>query len=220
MGSSRYSIGVRGIRSGQWSSSKWTNTNEFDPSSIELNTVWEKYRDRILNTPDLTVIVQPLHADFVLPIDEMSVRKTLEAVPSEFLTDLAGVVSLGGSKKQEKTFNNLFSYGRYLSNVIFLHPFPKKHMDSRWKALPKPSVLHEYERAGARVTRDGKWWRIRFNNDSLNQFYLRDVLLHELGHHVDRSNFHSKTDRKAEGFAEWFASEYGFKLRLERDQQD
>lgn len=220
MGSSRYSIGVRGIRSGHWSSSKWTNTNKFDPSSIELNAVWDKYRDRILNSADLTVIIQPIHADFVLPVDEASIRKTLEAVPNRFLADLAGVIALGGSKKQEKTYKNLFAYGRYEPNVIFLHPFPRKYMDERWKVIPKPSVLHEYERAGAAITRDGKHWRFRFDEESLRQFYLRDVLLHELGHHVDRENFRSKTDRKAEGFAEWFASEYGYKLRLERAPQE
>ena len=58
-----------------------------------------------------------------------------------------------------------------------------------------------------------------FNSDeeSLKRFYLQDVLMHELGHHVDSPNFISKSDKKAEGFAEWFASEYGYRLaRLRR----
>lgn len=81
MGSSKYTIGVRGIRSGHWSASKWTNSTEFDPSRSELHAVWDKYSARIHNTPDLTVIVQPIHADFVIPIDEASIRQTLGAVP-------------------------------------------------------------------------------------------------------------------------------------------
>lgn len=136
------------------------------------------------------------------------------------MTGLAGVVVLGGSKKQEKTFKKLFAYGRYMSNVIFLHPFPKKFIDQRWKTLPKPSLLQEYERAGAKVAREGKRWWIQFDEESLKQFYLRDVLLHELGHHVDSKNFRFKTDRKIESFAEWFASEHGYKLRLEEDDQE
>ena len=84
-------------------------------------------------------------------------------------------------------------------------------MDQRWKTLPKPSVLREFERAGAEILRDGKFWRMRFNENSLKQFYLRYVLLHELGHHVDSENFELKTNKAAENFADWFATEYGYK---------
>jgi len=219
MGSSRYNIGVRGIRSGQWSGSKLTNLSAFDPSESEIGSVWEQYYDKIHGTPDLTIIVRPLHSDFVMPIDEPGIRETLDAVPRKFLTGLKAVVVLGGSKKQEKTSNSLFAYGTYTSNVIFLHPFPKKFLDQIRKGLPKPSALQEYERAGAKITRDGKYWRMQFDENSIKQFYLREVLLHELGHHVDSENFRFKTHRKAEGFADWFAAEYGYKLRLRESGQ-
>ena len=39
------------------------------------------------------------------------------------------------------------------------------------------------------------------------------VLLHELGHHVDADNFRNKSHKKSEAFAEWFASEHGYRLR-------
>jgi hypothetical protein len=214
MGSSRYSTGVRGIRSGHWSGSKFTNLTEFDPSGSELDSAWEKYFDRIHNSPDLTIIVQPVHSDFVLPIDKASIREALSAVPKKFLQGLKGVVTLSGSKKQEKASNSLFAYGVYTSNVIFLHPFPKKFLDRIRRGLPKPSALQEFERAGAKITRDGKYWRMQFDEIALKQFYLKEVLLHELGHHVDSKNSRFKTDKKAEGFADWFASEYGYKLRI------
>lgn len=220
MGSSRYSTGVRGIRSGHWSGSKFTNLTEFDPSGSELDSAWEKYYDRIHNSPDLTIIVQPVHSEFLLPVNEASIRKSLSAVPQKFLQGLKGVVALSGSKKQEKASNSLFAYGTYTSDVIFLHPFPKKFLDQISKGLPKPSALQEFERAGAKITRDGKYWRMQFNENSIRQFYLREVLLHELGHHVDSNNLPFKTHRKAEGFADWFAAEHGYKLRLrERGQK-
>ena len=46
------------------------------------------------------------------------------------------------------------------------------------------------------------WWDL----DSLRQFYLRNVLMHEIGHHVDTINV-TKKDR--ERFAEQFASTHG-----------
>ena len=213
----KYNLGVRGVRSGGWSQSKWTNSNKFDPGGTEINNVISKFYNRIYRNPNLTIIVLPTHPAFLIPLDEISIRKTLEAVPKKFTISLAAVIVLSGSKKQEKTFRSFFAYGRYAANVIFIHPFPKKYMDLKYKALPKPSVLSDYERAGAKVTPEGKQWCIQFDEESLKQFYLRDVLLHELGHHVDAENFRFKSGKKAEGFAEWFASEYGYRLRLRKE---
>ena len=42
--------------------------------------------------------------------------------------------------------------------------------------------------------------------DTLRRFYLRDVLMHEMGHHVDSQNV---TKKARERFAEWFASKHG-----------
>lgn len=212
MSPSKYSIGVRGIRSGRWSESKWTNENRFNPAHTEIRNTINKFYDEIHGTPALTVIALPTHPDFLMPADEDSIRKTLEAVPEEFTAGLAAIIALSGSKKQEKTFRKLFAYGRYVGKIIVLHPFPKKYLEMRYRTKPKPSVLNDYERAGAEVSYEGRDWWIRFDEVSLKRFYLRDVLLHELGHHVDAENFRSKSHKKAEGFAEWFASEYGFKL--------
>lgn len=47
----------------------------------------------------------------------------------------------------------------------------------------------------------------RFNLDTLKAFYLKDVLIHEIGHHVDRDR---RVDHKTqEGYACWFAQEHG-----------
>lgn len=213
MGSTRYNMGNRGIRSGQWSSSKVTNLSRFNPAESEMHAVWSRNYARLHKTPGLTVIVQRTHTDFILPVTEADIRETLGLVKPDFLTGLAGVVALGGSKKQDRSFRRLFAYGCYCGNVIFLHPFPRRFMDQIWRTLPKPSLLHEYDRAGASITPNGRSWRIRFDTEALRRFYLRDVLMHELGHHVDRGNFAFKTDRKAERFADWFATEYGYKLQ-------
>jgi len=49
----------------------------------------------------------------------------------------------------------------------------------------------------------------------VRRFLLDDVLLHEIGHHLDRHNFARKSNRKIEGFAEWFATENGFRRASE-----
>jgi hypothetical protein len=57
---------------------------------------------------------------------------------------------------------------------------------------------------GAKIENDGgEGVRITFTEESLREFYRRDVLPHEIGHHVDRDG------PPSEGFARWFATQYG-----------
>ena len=59
------------------------------------------------------------------------------------------------------------------------------------------------------MAHDGKNWIYRFTDDAIRRFYLWDVLVHEIGHHVDR--FHpDRSTKRSERFAEWFARTYGF----------
>ena len=148
-----------------------------------------------------------------MPVAEADIRAELARVPQIFLRGLNAVILLGGSKKQEIANRSLFIFGRYMSNVIFLCPYPKIALCENYKTLPKPSILADYERAGVQFRRSKNGWEIVFDEASLKKFYLRDVLVHELGHHVDRDTLGNKTQRKREGFAEWFASEYGYRLR-------
>ena len=61
----------------------------------------------------------------------------------------------------------------------------------------------------------GGQWIYTFTDDSIRRFYLWDVLVHEIGHHVDR--FHpDRSNKRSERFAEWFARTYGF----EAEQSD
>jgi hypothetical protein len=78
-------------------------------------------------------------------------------------------------------------------------------MTEVWPHLPKPSVRREYERAGAFWRQVTGGWQLEFAPESLRRFYLNDVLLHEVGHHVNRGS--RKNKRDAEAFANWMAIE-------------
>ena len=73
----------------------------------------------------------------------------------------------------------------------------------------KPDTINVYRRAGAAISEAGTGTEITFNTEALRRFYLNDVLMHEIGHHNDHQ---LRAQRKREGFAEWFAIEYGHKL--------
>lgn len=72
---------------------------------------------------------------------------------------------------------------------------------------------------GSGVTTYGHYWRSciflhaypsdgrRFNPTQLRVYFIRNVLVHEIGHHVDQR--HDTTRKERERFAEAFAKEYG-----------
>lgn len=206
-------LGFRGTRKGSWSESKFTNLNKFDPGDTEIDRVFSKHYQEIFVKDGLAIVMKPIHSNFILPLTKQCIRATIESIPAEFTRGLKGVVTLGGSRKQERVFRSIFAYGRYFSESIWLHPYPKSSMVRKYTSPPRPHILNDYRRVGAKIEGENKRWTISFDEESLRQFYLRDVLLHEVGHHVDALNNLTKTNKKSEGYAEWFASEYGFRLR-------
>ena len=108
--------------------------------------------------------------------------------------------------------SKLFRYGTYSPARIFLHAYPANAMEQRRDSPPPPDVSREFLRCGAEVYERSGSWIVRFDESSLRRFYLYDVLLHELGHHIDKRVF-SRSDKSAERYAEWFAEEQARLLR-------
>jgi hypothetical protein len=79
-----------------------------------------------------------------------------------------------------------------------------------YEKVPNPTFLQAYTRAGATLVRRHTGVEISFDTDSLRTFYLCDVLIHEIGHHV--AGPERAASQQSERFAKWFASEYGYRL--------
>ena len=156
-----------------------------------------------------SIYESPVHASFIRPFDASDVHALLETVPRGFLRDLEAIYLLGGTRRQQKTSRGrLFRYGAYGDGVIAINAFPRDLLREPYRHLPAPHVVNDYRRIGAEFVPDRHGWILRFCPRSLRRFYLYDVLLHEIGHHVDR--FHpDRCTRRAERYAEWFASKHG-----------
>ena len=187
---------------------------EFHPATAAIQRAYDRIADELeVYEGPPRILIEQTRDDFLMPVTPRDLKRMLADVPIEYVHGLKAIFLLGGSSKQGKVFySSLYCYGTYWSDCIFLHPYPRNRMRMYINRRPKPSLLQEYRRVGALVThddQDGVW--IRFSRESLKKFYLQDVLLHELGHHVDRDA--DKNGRRSEGFADWFASEYGFRRR-------
>ncbi len=198
-----------GTRSNMYSESKYTNWREFDPLDGEIEALPPSVRPSLIlefGDERIPIFQHGVHHLFVSPVTPQDVYDTLCRVPVEYLKGLEGVHLLGGTAKQHKVaLGELACYGRYVHTRIYLSAFPKKLLVERHKRLPPPHVVQEYERVGASYRQDRNGWVFTFTMESLRDFYLRDVLLHEIGHHVDRRNTFDKNAKAAERYAAWFA---------------
>jgi hypothetical protein len=105
----------------------------------------------------------------------------------------------------------------YNNGGIYLCSLPVRHLSQTWEQPPKPSVRHQYTRFGAVFTPSARGREtMTFDLPSLRQFELYDVLLHELGHHVDTSH----RGKRAEKYALWFADFQHARLRDREAQPD
>jgi hypothetical protein len=201
-----------GERSNRYSESKYTNWSRYNPFDLEISALSKNMRSILEIATDsetIPIYARDLHTEFIRPTEVKDVAELLSRVPSDFLKSLRGISLLGGTSKQLRASKKRFQYGCYCnwSSQIYLYAYPRRMMKEYWGHLPKPEIVEEYSRMGAKWKPDCSGWWLIFDESSIRKFYLFDVLLHEIGHHVDRRSRRRDTT-SAERYAEWFAQEY------------
>lgn len=144
------------------------------------------------------------------------IRTRLAELPQSFLQALE-VVQLSRVTRKKQSFP---CYGMQWGPAIYLYPI-EETLEETFYAPPHPQVVNESRMYG------GAWdetepgvWRLTWTEQSVQDFYLNNILIHELGHLVDERN-RSYVDR--ERYAEWFAIQYGYQAsggRLRRGGAD
>lgn len=195
----------------------WLDTVPFRPQVIEaeravLATCRKKpVRSLPLVESQLPLYATPLRPEFALPVSVDEVAAVLEKLPRRLLAGLEGVYLLGGSQRHVVGGR---SWGCYYRRKVFLFAAPRAWLSWRTAEYPGPELLC-VSPLRPRIRREGSSWLTEVDERDLRDFYLYDVLLHEVGHHVDfrRHGYHWRSRRKEERFAEWFAASYGKRLR-------
>lgn len=137
-------------------------------------------------------------------LSEQEVRDRLDLLPESFIRPLE-VVQFATMTRKKRLFP---CYGMQWGTTIYLYPLEESLVEWSGQA-PKPSQLIEARMYGAEWKPDRNGcWRLEWTEANLKDFYLNNVLIHELGHLLDDRNSRC-IDR--ERYAEWFAMEYGFR---------
>jgi hypothetical protein len=158
----------------------------------------------VTDVEEFRVVIQPPGPGFRHVVTEEEVRDRLAEVPSQFLEQLE-VVQLSRMTRKKQSFP---CYGMQWGNALYLYPLEESLVE-HFDRPPKPSLVNEAKMYGGRWAEPGPGaWTLTWSEEAARDFYLNNILIHELGHLVDERNT-SYIDR--ERFAEWFAIQYGYR---------
>lgn len=152
---------------------------------------------------DYEVIVQSPGDGYRHVVTTDDVRQRLAQLPAHFVRDLE-VVQLSRMTRKKLSFP---CYGMQWGSALYLYPLEENLVETFAKP-PQPTFYNEAKMYGARWQQDGEDWTLHWSEDAIRDFYLNNILIHELGHLLDERN-NSYVDR--ERYAEWFAIQYGYR---------
>jgi hypothetical protein len=153
---------------------------------------------------DYRVVVKPAGNGYRHVLSAEDVRHRLAMLPEGMLDSLE-VVQMSQMTRKKRVAP---CYGMQWGATIYLYPI-EDNLIEKFFAPPKPAQQIEAGMYGARWEQThSREWSLIWTESAIRDFYLNNVLIHELGHVLDSRNTRS-LDR--ERFAEWFAVEHGYK---------
>ncbi len=176
---------------------------------IEFAPPEDWYEPKDDNAPDYKIIVQKPGGGYRHVVTPQDIRHRLARLPAEALKPLE-VIQLSRMTRKKQSFP---CYGMQWGSTLYLYPIEESLVEY-YSRPPHPAQMNEARMYGGQwVQRGNDEWKLVWSEATIKDFYLNNILIHELGHLLDNRNT-SYTDR--ERYAEWFAIEHGFKTSQRR----
>jgi hypothetical protein len=166
--------------------------------------VWHEPRGR----GKVKFVTESAGKDFQHPITPDDVTARIERLPKRFLKNLE-VVQFSRMTRKRGLFP---CYGMQWGTAIYLYPIETSLVEIYMRS-PRPEQIIEANMFGGRWQQNGDHWELVWTAEAVRDFYLNNVLIHEIGHTFDERNTRM-ADR--ERFANWFAIEYGYRASRNR----
>ena len=139
---------------------------------------------------------------YIHAVTEEEIRERLSLLPEKFLLPLE-VIQLSPTTRKRKFFPY---YGMQWEPTIYLYPFEESLVET-YNELPKPQRVIFTRMYGGKWKQRGNLWELCWTQKTLKDFYLNNILIHEIGHLNDERN---TKDNDRERFANHFAIKYGY----------
>lgn len=142
-------------------------------------------------------------AGYFHPVTLEEVADRIEQLPAKYRQNIE-VIELARMTRKRSLFP---CYGLQWGPNVYLYPIEESLVET-YTRPPRPEQMIEAKMYGGVWTQDGKLWRLSWTEHALRDFYLNNVLIHEIGHVNDTRN---RNQNARERYADWFAIEYGYR---------
>ncbi len=174
------------------------------PTSFTPPETWHEPTGR--DDASYRIVLQSPGTGFRHVLSPSEIRQRLAEFPGWMLENL-DVVQLSEMTRKKRRFP---CYGMQWGTALYLYPVEEELVEY-FSRPPKPALQIETRMYGGRwVEEQGGHWRLIWTPNAIRDFYLNNVLVHELGHLLDTRNS-SYVDR--ERYAEWFALHHGYRSK-------
>lgn len=156
-------------RSNAYSESKFTNWTPYDPFFAEARAAFKRFDEKISRVPKFphVIVIKSQTPDFIHACTRAEVRAKLQQMPEASRQGLRAVFLLAGTRKQEKSWWSNLGCYGMYWNSCVFLFASTFKLPHRWTL------------------------------DRLQRFYLNDVLVHEVAHHIDRERIADKKTKEA-----------------------
>ena len=168
-------------------------------SHFSAPETWHEPCDRT----NVEFVVQPAGKGYVHAVTVDEVRARLALLP-EVYTQAIQVIQFSGMTRKRRLFP---LYGMQWGPNVYLYPI-EESLTETYIRPPRPEQMVEARMFGGKWIQNGHEWKLIWTPDSIRDFYLNNVLIHEVGHVNDTRNTNA---HKREQFAIWFATEFGYR---------
>lgn len=160
---------------------------------------WHEPRENV----ETRLVVQEPGDGYVHAITAEDIRARLNDLPDQIVEQVQ-VVQLSRMTRKKALFPR---YGMQWGQNVYLYPIEASLVE-RYLRPPRPEQVIEARMFGGFWSQAGTEWHLTWSAAALRDFYLNNVLIHEIGHVIDTRN---TNPHKREQFANWFAIEYGYR---------
>src|SRR3989344_2004935 len=177
--------------------------NEIHPSRLrrvftqavksDLKTPCEKWYEPSDEVNGYRIIVEKPGKGRRHVVTPDDIRERLAQFPPEMLRSLE-IVKLS---RMTRKLSYECIYGMQWGNTIYMYPMEDDLME-KFDSLPDAQSQMETGRYGAKHSVENGSWVTRWNEQTIRDFYLNNILIHELGHTLDD---HNRSAHKREAFA-------------------
>lgn len=153
-------------------------------------------------------VVEPPGPGYRHAVTVAEIRDRIAQLPEPFRQGIE-VVQLSRMTRKRALFP---CYGMQWGPNVYLYPIEECLVETYLRP-PRPEQQIEARMYGGLWSQYGNVWLLTWTEATIKDFYLNNVLIHEIGHLHDLRN--TRFDHR-EQFANWFATEYGYRASRKR----